>query len=154
MTSHSRQSTRMNDRSREGSNFTIRSAPITELNYADIIAGYDAFTDAVEGVTRGDIVKKTRGDVVQLASPKAKADDPLAEIESKWYIEMSDIVNFKTVSMELPCANLDFCLEGTDEADMTAPEIVALVSAIESHHLSENLNPVRVEGIRKVGRDL
>lgn len=131
-----------------------RSAATVHVDSAITDGNITVVVSAVDGVTLGNrqtavFVQEVNKD----AGTAGPAASPLAQREVKWLVRATDSVNSKNVQIEIPCADLSLLSGGTDFLDLGGAEAAALVTALETHVLSIDGNPITVNSIQFVGRN-
>lgn len=142
------------DFSREKSSFTYNIGPITALTIAGFLTQNDAFLDAVQALSLGALQQTTWvGDSTRYSG--AAPTDLNAQRERKWRVDFEDTVNLSPGNFEIPIALVaGQLITGTDQADLTTAEWVALIAAAEALVKSSDGNSINILGATLVGRNL
>jgi len=142
------------DYSNEKSTMSYNIGPITALTIAGFLSQNDAFLDAVQALSLGALVHTSwMGDSTKYSG--AAPTDLNAQRERKWRVDFEDTVNLSPGSFEIPVALITGQLVvGTDKADITTAEWVALIAAAEALVKSVDGNPINILGATLVGRNL
>lgn len=142
------------DYSKEKSTMTYNIGPITALTIAGFLTQNDAFLDAVQELSLGALVHTSwTGDSTKFSG--AAPTDLNAQRERKWRVDFEDTANLTPGSFEIPVALVTGqLLTGTDQADLTTPEWVALIAAAEALVKSNDGNAINILGATLVGRNL
>lgn len=107
---------------------------------------------AVQDITLGTVKKVTRI-ALETVSAGALPASPFAQREVKWLVMYHDANTGAKQSLEIPTADLQFLQPGSsDEADLTATEMAAFVTAFEAYVKSAAGNAVVIDKVRFVGR--
>jgi len=142
------------DYSKELSIMKYNIYPITALNITSFLSQNDAFLDAVQPLSLGALVHTT----VVMDSTKFTGVAPTdlnAQRERKWRVDFEDTVNLSPGQFEIPVALITGQLIiGTDQADLTTAEWVALIAAAETLLRSADGNTINILGATLVGRNL
>lgn len=138
----------------ETSNFGFRVEPLTAANFDAQHALKVAFAAAVTAIVLGNKVSDSEAnvDVIGTTLPASQ----FAQREMKWLVRWHDSVNDKAYSTQLPTADLavlDPNNRGYAEIG-DAGVVDAFVTAFEAYALSQDGNPVVVDSIQFVGRNL
>lgn len=146
---------RVNDYDSEASTLQFRGVTVTAANFDAQFAALTSLIDAIGNITLGLKISQTFGNATQVLAPSTPSAYPAAQREKKWLVRYTDGVAMKNYRMEIPCADLSLLDENNRAyADMDDASIAAFVSAFEAFHRSEGGNPVTVESIQFVGRNV
>jgi len=142
------------DFSEEKSTMQYNIGAITALTIAGFLTQNDAFLDAVQNLSLGALVHTSwTGDSTKFSA--VPPTDLNAQRERKWRVDFEDTVNLTPGHFEIPVALVTGQLiTGTDKADMTTAEWVALVSAAETLLKSNDGNSINILGATLVGRNI
>lgn len=142
------------DYSGEKSSMSYNVGPITAITIAGFLTQNDAFLDAVQALSLGALVHTSwTGDSTKFSG--ANPTDLNAQRERKWRVDFEDTVNLAPGSFEIPVALVAGQLVvGTDKADLTTAQWVALIAAAEALVKSVDGNPINILGATLVGRNL
>lgn len=145
------------DFSGEKSNVSFETDDITSANIDTVASLNGALTTALQGVTLGNINKRTffaDDAVVEAGNPPEGA----AQREMKWRVELADSVTGERIYREIPTADISITallVAGTDLADMAHAAWVSLKGAIDGNYNNPKTgNSLLVIGARLVGRNL
>lgn len=142
------------DYSKESSTLTLQIPVITAANFDARIGEVDAFVNAVEAITYGEMMKFVVGN--RKAFSSTASENPLSRRESKIVVHWSDETALKNGWFEIPCINystLTF-IAGSDEINMAdAGVAAALKTAVENLIQSQFGNDVTVTSMTAVGRN-
>jgi hypothetical protein len=111
---------------------------------------------AVAAITLGELAKETRSSYVDIVSNDAPTDAN-AQRERKWLVTYRANTTEKLFRMEIPCAKVvGNLLPASDEADLTATDMAAFVSAFQAFQRSPDdaTETVTIVSIRNVGRNI
>jgi hypothetical protein len=111
---------------------------------------------AVAAITLGEVAKETRSSYVEILSQDAPTDAN-AQRERKWLVTYRTNTAEKLFRMEIPTAKVvGNLLPASDEADLTATDMAAFVTAFEAFQRSPDdpTETVTVISIRNVGRNI
>ncbi len=138
---------------------------VTVLTLATFLTGWGNLRGAVEGVSLG-VVQSEYADVFNTRLNNMPPSDANAQRERKWLVRYQDATQFLDVantianpnymqvdSFEIPCADVSLLQAGTDKADPTKTEVIALVTAIEQMCKTKFGTNLEVIEIRLVGRN-
>ena len=137
----------------ETSTFSVYGAEMSAAEYANIINEIADLETAIEGVTLGVLGRGVIEAVVNEGSA-ASATDVWAQRENKWMVEFADTVTGEVFRRELPTADLTLLQPGTELMNIASGAGLAFVTAFETYVVSDAGNPVTVQRIRYVTRDL
>lgn len=142
------------DHSNETSTMKYNIYALTVLNLTSFLTQNDAFLDAVQNLSLGAL----RHTTVVMDSTKYSGVAPIdenAQRERKWRVDYEDTVNLTPGQFEIPVALVTGqILTGTDKADITTAEWVALIAAAETLLRSADGNTINILGATLVGRNL
>jgi hypothetical protein len=146
------------DYNRESSTVGLRvlePADITDpLLSAAMSDSMDALKTAVDNVSLGLPAGETRvWQQIRHAGPGAAAASINAQRERKWLVRYYDATTFDSGSFEIPAADLSLLATNSEYMDISGGAGAALVTAIETHVVSSNDNPVIVTEVIHVGRN-
>lgn len=123
-------------------------------------ANYDASLSVIAGLatTFGNVMLQvvSRKVIKAVADPYGGASaDPNAQRENKWRVIYNDTVDpIGNGSFEIPCPDLSLLVPGTGEMNTAGGAGAALVTAIEANLVSRLDNPIEVQRIVHVGRNI
>lgn len=141
------------DYGQERSSFAVVGADISSANYDAQQVEVIALSDAVEDIIIGQLTK--REFTASVAFPDtAPVTNQFAQRELKWFVTYSDTVTGKLQSVEIATPDLALLVAGSDLMNVSAGAGAAFVTAFEAFVLSADGNPVTVESVRLVGRNL
>lgn len=149
----SRSTFSITDFSREVSTFQVNGINVSSANYDAQQTQLIALSDAVIGISIGTVTK--REFVSSIAFPESGTpSNAFAQREMKWFVTYSDTVTGLLQSSEIACPDLALLVANTDLMDLTLAASAAFVTAFEAFVRSSDGNPVNVESVRVVGRNL
>lgn len=137
----------------ETSTFSVYGAEMSAAEYSNIINQIADLETAIEGVTLGVLGRGVIEAVVNEGS-QASAADVWAQRENKWMIEYADTVTGDVYRRELPTADLSLLQPGSELMDLSTGAGLALKTAFEAYVTSEDGNPVEIQRVYYVARDL
>jgi len=143
----------MRDYSGETSSFAVLGADMSAATYNDILNDIADLEDAIEGVTLGTIARGVIEAVVTEGS-QANPTNVWAQRENKWMIEYADTVTGDVFRRELPTADLSLLRPGSELMDLSTGAGLAFKEAFEAYVTSEDGNPVEIQRVYYVARDL
>lgn len=136
----------------EGSSSSFRGEDVTSANYNAEIAKVDALVVAIDAVVIAAIAGHTfKSRVVKTGAPLPSNN--FAQRELKWLVDMTDTVTGATSNVELAGADLALLTAG-EQLGLGAGPGLDLKTAIEAYHRSNAGNPVTVNTVSFVGRNL
>jgi len=142
------------DYDKEPSTVTVEGLQITAANLDAQNTMMDAIETALAGVSLGVIFKDTRVFDYSLIAG-TPPNDKEAQREKKWLVKMHDAVTFKPHKLEIPCADLSLLDDqNKGSIDKTSGAYTALESALQNYIRTEAGNPVIVDDVVFVGRNL
>lgn len=112
----------------------------------------NAYIDAVEGVTLNTFRAglEVNKDFRQQGSTNWPTNDQALN-QIAWLVSVSSEATGEPLQYYIPGADTSLLLPNSDNADLTTPEMVALVNSIENIIGDGNEEPVTVTAIRLVG---
>ena len=141
------------DYGNEGSQVSFRGDELTVGNFTAQMALMDDVVAGCEGISLCLLNKDIR--VASEDSPgSGPAASPAAQRELKWFVQMTDDVTARPVSVSIPGADTSLLLPNSDRMDLTKAPSIAFVSAVEAYHQSIEGNAVKVLYVTLVGRTL
>lgn len=146
------------DRDKESSGFSVSSpgqlSPLNVENYdvATPLSDGKALTDAIKALTTLTLWRASASDTQPIDGKVYPVDDN-AEREVKLLISYVDDTFDRTHNAELPGYNNVGLLPGTDEVDLTDPDIAEFITRFEFYPGPDGGNRT-VIGMRKVHRNI
>lgn len=143
------------DYSNESSTLTLQIPEVTAANMVARQGEVDAFVNAVEAITYGEMMKFIFGNKKQFSITKSEL--PASRREQKLLVSWADETAMKTGSFEIPCVNYSVLTFNPDSDTVKLDDAgvaAALVTAIEALIQSQYGNDVTVTKITAVGRNL
>jgi len=142
----------------EKSVFSINTPEVMAANLDVLMNQQDTLKNAVQNLSRGYWVRRSRVIFVDGPYP-ALNNDPLANRELKWLIVYQDDVTGKNYRCEIPCARLTTGADGrllanSENANFGSTWWTAFISAFETAAVSPVGNPVSVISAKYVGRNI
>lgn len=130
------------------------SMPGTNMNAGNIAAQTGLIgdlSDAIQAVILGYLFKESA--FAFETAIAGSVTDPFAQRELKWLVTLEDSGGILH-NMSIPTPDLQFLVAGSDLADLSGAEMVALIAAIEAYYKANGTLAVTVSSIRLVGRNL
>lgn len=118
------------DHSGETSTVGVHFPTLTAGNFAAQDALMTTLSDAIVGVSIGNLQKDARF-AAETKFAVGNPANPFAQRELKWLVRCRD-ANGNPAGFEIPCADLALLSANTDKLDVTTPEGAALVAAINA----------------------
>lgn len=143
------------DYSEETSSTNFSIGAITAVSIAGFLTQFGAWKTALGNIILGTVSKdRWVGDATDISNtPPASAN---AQIELKWLVTYEGATTKKKFRQELPTADPDKLIPGTDKADLTDADIAAYITAFEAVAKSpdDDTEAVNVLDINLVGRNV
>lgn len=137
----------------ERSSFAVAGIPISSANYDAQQTAVIALSDAIEGIIIGAL--RQRAFTSQVAFPDVTPiANQFAQRELKWFVTYRDTVTSEIQSCEIATPDLSLLVPGTDFMNTASGAGLTFVNAFESFVRSRDNNPVEVQGVRLVGRNI
>jgi hypothetical protein len=143
--------------------YSREKSPAKFVGPVPVQSGFDtwvglitALEAAIADITLGELHKEVRAYSVDIVSNDAPTDEN-AQRERKWLVTYRANTSEKLFRMEIPTAKIaGNLLPASDEADLTATDMAAFVSAFEAFQRSPDngTEAVTVVSIRNVGRNI
>lgn len=127
---------------------------LTAANFDAQVGLQDNLISAVDGITLGTLNQYTRiaAMVDGSSTPPASA---FAQREMKWLVQYVDDNTGKVHTLDIPTADLQFLVAGTDLLDLASTEGAAFVTAFEAYVVAPDTgNSVTITQVQFVGRNL
>jgi len=140
------------DHDSESSTVGVRTVDLTAANITAQLALQATLQSAIDGIANGAL--KTRSVLAETedfaASPPASG---FTQRETKWLVSGVDSAGFST-TLEIPCADLALLPAGSGVLDISAGAGLAFADALEAVWISAQGNPVTVNSVVHVGRNI
>jgi hypothetical protein len=142
------------DYDNENASFGVRSAIISDLNFAAQEIEKDAFLAAVDAITVDLMTGVDWGnrDLIALGPASSQA----AQREMKWLVQYHDVGTLKRYSIEIPCADV-LHLDPEDRGNAFIGDVGvvdAFITAFENYVRSPTGGITVVDEITLVGRNV
>jgi hypothetical protein len=140
------------DHDGESSTVGVRTVDLTAGNIAAQLALMDALQTAIDGIANGALKSKA----VIAETEDFAATNPASgftQREVKWLVTGVDSAGFNT-TLEIPCADLSLLGANTGQLDISAGAGLAFKDALEDVWVSAQGNPVTVNAVYHVGRNI
>ena len=129
----------------------FEGATLTALNFDAQVDLQDALVTATEAIIMSSNFKKERVASIERGFRVAPMDKD-AQRERKWRVSYEDTTTHMLYSLDLPCADLQYLKDNSDEADLENVTVAAFVTAFTAYVKSPDGNAVAVRKITHVGR--
>lgn len=142
------------DFSNELSTAGVFGTLLTAANFDAQVALQDNLIAAVDAITLGVLNRYSRIAAV-VAGSSTPPVNAFAQRESKWLVKYAENATGQVHTMEIPTADLQFLLAGSDLLDLTSTEGSDFVDAFEAYAVGPLTgNSVQVVSVQFVGRNL